>query len=398
MQRPLAAARLSRREVLARLCLATASAAGRPSSALAAGVQTPCEAPAAGELVRVLPLYGPGAQNSPVGRLLGGRGLDARLFTDLSNLRADRLITPIDEMFVRTAAAEGWSYDAAGWTVRLGTGPSGRSVTAAALDRRSQVMGVHLIECAGNSNPQHFGLMSATEWQGVPLVDVLADVPRPDGAWGVLVSGRDDTSAPSRSVPGASWIVPEAELAHLRPFLATRLNGTLLTPHHGAPLRLVVPGWYGCAWIKWVDEIRWVGRDEPTTSQMTEYAVRTHQNGQPALARDYEAPVIDTAAFPIRVEQRRVAGATVYDIVGIVWGGRQPVTRLRLRTGTRDAGTDVVICPAPANTRTWALWTHRWIPASPGYYDLSLTVPDQTVRTRRLDLSYYIRRVRIDEV
>ena len=40
-------------------------------------------------------------------------------------------------------------------------------------------MGVHLIECAGNSNPQNFGLMSAVEWDGVPLADVLAALPPP---------------------------------------------------------------------------------------------------------------------------------------------------------------------------------------------------------------------------
>ncbi len=118
----------------------------------------------------------------------------------------------------------------------------------------------------------------------------------------------------------------------------------------------------------------------------------------PILARDYEAPAIDTAAMPIRIEQRRVDGATEYRIVGIVWGGGRPVDRLVLRVGSRDAGTPVRVCPAPTSVRTWTLWTHRWRPAEPGYYDLSLRTEDASIRTRRLDLSFYIRRVRIDEV
>ncbi len=127
------------------------------------------------------------------------------------------------------------------------------------------------------------------------------------------------------------------------------MNGQPLTPDHGAPVRLVVPGWYGCAWIKWVNEIRWVTDDEPATSQMREFAGRTHQEGQPALARDYRRRrAIDTAAMPMRVEQRRVDGATEYRVVGIVWGGTAPVDRLVIalrparprhaRTGLSGAG------------------------------------------------------------
>jgi len=58
----------------------------------------------------------------------------------------------------------------------------------------------------------------------------------------------------------------------------------------------------------------------------------------------------------------------------------------------------LTICPAPRTHHTWSLWTYRWRPAEPGYYDIALRVADPSVRTRRLDLSFYVRRVRIDEV
>ena len=41
------------------------------------------------------------------------------------------------------------------------------------------------------------------------------------------------------------------------------MNGEPLRPITGMPVRLVVPGWYGCAWIKWVDAIRLVGAENP---------------------------------------------------------------------------------------------------------------------------------------
>lgn len=363
--------------------------------------QAECDGGPAGELVRTLPLYGPGAVETPLGQMLGGSGLDARLFTDLTTLAPGRMVTSARDMFVRTAVPPGLDHDPARWQIvlRRDATAATSTVTAAALAEKARTQGAHLIECAGNSNPQNFGLMSAVEWDGVLLTDVLAAVPPPPDATGVLVSGIDDTSRASlRSQPGASWVLPRAAIASTGAFLATRMNGAPMTPDHGAPVRLVVPGWYGCAWIKWVDEVRWVGADEPATSQMIEFAGRTHQNGRPALARDYEAPEIDTAAMPIRVEQRRVNGKTEYHIIGIVWGGSTPVDKLVIRFGSRDRGTPVRVCPAPTTTRTWTLWTHRWRPADPGPYDISLRTADTSVRTRRLDLSFYIRRVSIDEV
>jgi len=360
--------------------------------------QSCADDPPRGTLVRTLPLYGPGAVETPLGQMLGGSGLDARLFTDLSRLDRDRLVTPANDLFVRTAAPPGLRHEAAAWTIRIGAGAAAAGAPAADLVAAARPMGAHLIECAGNSNPQNFGLMSAVEWDGVPLARVLERLPQPAGAAAVLVSGVDDDTRPSlRSQPGASWVFPLASLDTLAPFLATRMNGQALTPDHGAPVRLVVPGWYGCAWIKWVDEIRYVGADEPATAQMLEFAGRTHQDGRPALARDFAPPEVDTAAMPVRVEQRLVNGAVEYRIVGIVWGGRAPVDRLVLRTGRRDAGTPITVCPAPRSAQSWSVWTHRWRPTEAGYYDLSLKAADPAVRTRRLDLSFYIRRVRIDD-
>ena len=113
-----------------------------------------------------------------------------------------------------------------------------------------------------------------------------------------------------------SW----TDIAARRPFLATGMNRGPLPLDHGAPVRLVVPGWYGCSWIKWVDELRLATPDAAATTQMREFAGRTHQDGVPELARDYEAPAIDVAATPIRVERRRVNGVLAYRVVGIVWG------------------------------------------------------------------------------
>ena len=391
----------SRRQFLHRALAAGSLALARPDALLAqVAADSTCLPAPPGQHLRDLPLYGAGAEEVPLGQMLGGPGLDARLFTDLTRLSPGRMVTPASELFVRTAVPSGLDHAPAGWTIDL-TSPGGpaTAVTAAQLLKGARPMGVHLIECAGNSNPRNFGLMSAVAWDGVPLAEVLEHLPRPPGAAALLVTGADHETPTSRqSLPGASWVLPAHALETQQPFLATGIDGVPLSPDHGAPVRLVVPGWYGCAWIKWVREIAWVGAAAESTTQMLEFAFRTHQDDIPMLARDYEAPAIDTAAMPVRVEQWRVGGTLEYRIVGIVWGGTRPVDRLVLRLGARDRGTPVTVCPAPSTHHTWALWTHRWRPAEPGYYDLTLRADDPAIRTRRLDLSFYIRRVKIDEI
>jgi DMSO/TMAO reductase YedYZ molybdopterin-dependent catalytic subunit len=101
-----------------------------------------------------------------------------------------------------------------------------------------------------------FQLMSAAGWSGVPLVELLERVRFKPQSTPVLVSGFDTYPTKSMSSqPGASWIFSWDDLKRARAFLATEMNGQPLTKDHGAPIRLIVPGWYGCACIKWVNEI-----------------------------------------------------------------------------------------------------------------------------------------------
>jgi hypothetical protein len=131
---------------------------------------------------------------------------------------------------------------------------------------------------------------------------------------------------------------------------------------------------------------------------MMEFAARTHQRQVPRLAKDYEPPAIDLAATPIRVEKRRVDGRIEYRVVGIVWGGDRPVERLAIRFNPGEQPTPFAVCPPPATHRTWSLWEYRWRPTAPGVYNIALRAADSAIRTRRLDISFYVRRVTIDDV
>jgi len=378
--------------------IAAAGDAARLFERLAAQTICPSAGPP-GELLGVVPFSGMRGPRPPYGEMVGGPGLDARLFTDLSDLDTDRLITPTDRVFVRTAAPPSVAHRAASWTVEVDGLAARASIPLAELKAAAGPMGPHLIECSGNTDPRNFGLMSVAEWDGVSLAGVVSRSRPGAKATAVRVSGVDhDTQSSPRSIPGASWIFPLDALNRLGPFLATGMNSGPLPPDHGAPLRLVVPGWYGCAWIKWVNEIHLVGGNEPATSQMREFAARTHQQGVPELARDYAPPAIDLAATPIRIEKRRVDGRLQYRIIGIVWGGDRTIDRLQIRFSAGGAFTPFEICPPPRTHRMWSLWEYRWRPEHPGLYDIALKAADPGVRTRRLDVFFYVRRVLVDEV
>jgi DMSO/TMAO reductase YedYZ molybdopterin-dependent catalytic subunit len=366
--------------------------------------------------ISAMPLGNPGGVPAPpLGRLLGS-GLDARLFTDLSLLgksagnqepvrrnpqssihdsASAALVTPTDRFFVRTAMPSTLPPTDP-WIIRIG----GLVRTPVDLNLREWESrigpgGRYLIECSGNADQINYGLMSAADWEGVPLSTVLDRIQPLTASYRVLISGVDESRPSRTSVPGASWIFSRDDLQ--RALLAVRMNGAPLPRDHGFPVRLVVPGWYGCTCIKWVDRIELVPDAEQATAQMREFAARTHQNPRATLARDFTPAVIDTAAMPVRVEKWLIDGRVAYRVIGIIWGGSKPTTALSIRVRSGQPWVPVDDCPMPASTLTWSLWSHTWRPAEPGRYQIVLRVDDPTIRTRRLDIFFYVREIQIDE-
>jgi len=203
-------------------------------------------------------------------------------------------------------------------------------------------------------------------------------------------------------VPGASLIFSHDDVQPA--ILAVRMNGAPLPRDHGFPVRLIVPGWYGCTCIKWVDRIDLVADEAPATTQMQEFAARTHQDigrlraQDPPRARDFIPAIIDTAAMPVRVEKWAIDGRVAYRLTGIIWGGSQPTNALSIRFRSGQPWVPVDDCPVPTSTLTWSLWSHTWRPDAPGRYQIVLRVNDPAIRTRRLDLFFYVREIQIDEI
>ncbi len=187
------------------------------------------------------------------------------------------------------------------------------------------------------------------------------------------------------------------ELKFSHAFLATKMNGQPLSMDHGAPVRLVVPGWYGCTCIKWVNEISLLAEDAAATSQMQEYASRTMQPGVPLLAKDFQPAMIDAAAVPIRVEKWLVGGRVQFRVAGVQWGGTQPVRELEIQFNPEENYVPVTDLRFGA-AGSWNFWSQVWTPNKPGQYMIRLRVKGPQIVTRRLDSGGYVRSVVITEI
>lgn len=364
-----------------------------------AGLQCP-DPFAGGTFLAEVPFVQEGGK--PMGKLYGA-GLDGRLYTELDKIDLATMLVPNDQFFVRTRLPDLLDTTKP-WQLLLdGLVEKPIALDLADLAPLTQPMGVHLIECSGNGNGGKFGLLGAAQWAGVPVAALLAMTKPTAAAARVLVEGFDLHSKPSennQSLAGASWIFAPGDLDDA--LLATEMNGQPLPPDHGAPLRLLVPGWYGCCNIKWVTRIAWVEDGVAATGQMQEFASRTHQVGVPKLAKDFAKATLDIAAMPIRIERWQLAsGAQAYKVTGVVWGGgkapktpKAPQVPLGISLDD-DAPQAVTLCPPQTTYATWTRWTWLWQPKGKGTFAMRMLVLDASVPQRRLDLGWYTRFVTV---
>ncbi|PYT63089.1 MAG: hypothetical protein DMG35_05285, partial [Acidobacteria bacterium] len=167
-----------------------------------------------------------------------GSELDGRLYTDLSMLDPRNPITPTEKFYIRTRVSEIFP-DPTTWQVKVdGLVDRPLNLEVESLKKAAMRMGMHVMECAGNVRLARFALISAGNWTGVPISEILDGTKVRPIATRILISGFDRYAKESKtSVPGASWIFSLEQLNAARAFLATELNGQPLTKDHGAPVR-----------------------------------------------------------------------------------------------------------------------------------------------------------------
>jgi sulfane dehydrogenase subunit SoxC len=230
--------------------------------------------------------------------------------------------------------------------------------TVDALLRYPMVSRVHFIECAGNSQllyqptppnltaGQTHGLVSCSEWTGVPLRLLLGEAGVDPAAPWILAEGAD-AAAMSRSVPMAK-AMDDAILALFQ-------NGERLRPENGYPVRLFLPGWEGNMSVKWLRRIKVVSAPVMTKDETSRYT--DLQGDGKSLMFTYPMEVKSLITRPSH--GMTVPGPGVYQISGIAWSGEGAIRRVEVTT---DGGQswDKATLDAPVLPRALTRFRLPW--------------------------------------
>ena len=239
-------------------------------------------------------------------------------------------------------------------------------------------------ECSGNSVGRLHGLVSNGRWTGIPLKTLLARAGVSSDADEVVFLGADrgeeDVDFRGRVIKvtqqfGRSLSIADA--TRPEPFIAVALNGEPLSKQQGFPARLIVPGWYGVANVKWLSEIhlqrgRYLGK----------FQARWYRTlrGE-TLNGEVKWTEAEISRLQLKSIVARVTRATDHHRVhGFVLNDGTPLKSVEVKV---DDGPwrPAVVEPNPSRY-AWKLFTHRWDRATPGEHTLVSRVTDATGRVQ----------------
>ncbi|MET7697717.1 sulfite oxidase [Streptomyces sp. NPDC005485] len=287
--------------------------------------------------------------------------------------------------------------DGAPWQLTLG-GRVRRPLQLGVDDLRSYPAATVRVtmECAGNgralltprpvSQPWLVEAVGTAEWTGVPLRLLLAEAGvEPDGV-DVVFTGADHgvergvEQDYQRALPLDAATGEESEI-----LVAYEMNGAPLPPQHGRPLRLVVPGWYGMAHVKWLRDVTVV--DTPFTGFQQAVAYRLRQDagdeGEP-VTRIAPRALLIPPGFPDFMSRTRVVRPGAVPLTGRAWSGRAPVTGVEVSTDAGRSWHPAELEQVTGHRWAWRRWTFPW-DATPGSHVLSARATDAEGHTQPLD-------------
>ena len=235
-------------------------------------------------------------------------------------------------------------------------------------------------ECSGNRGPLQ-GLCSNGKWTGVPLKAVLDAAGVKAAAREVVFFGADHGEEEvewraqkykvdyqfGRSLPREKAMTGE-------PFLAWALNGEPLSKHQGAPLRLIVPGWYGVANVKWLSEIHL--QEE---QYLGKYQARWYRTVWTEMV-DGEMKVNETAVTHMQLKSfiaRVTKSGDAHKVLAVVLNDGTPIKSVEVKV---DEGPWQMATPDPATKAKfgWKLYTYTWNGATAGDHTLVSRATDIT--------------------
>ena len=251
------------------------------------------------------------------------------------------------------------------------------------------------LECAGNgrgqvtprwpSMPWMAEAVGTSEWTGTPLKGVLEMAGLEPGTVEISFTGTDrgfdkgDEHEYGRSLKTDMALSDDVLLVHA-------MNGQPLLPQHGFPLRLIVPGWYGMASVKWLDRIEALATPYRGHQQVRTYMfkARHEDKGVPITGIRVKSLMVPPGMPDWYTRQRLVEAGTV-QVHGRAWSGNGvPIERVEVGI---DSKWHAATLDANAGKYAWRGWRFDW-PAQRGSYELSCRATDATGAMQPLEIPF----------
>ncbi len=247
------------------------------------------------------------------------------------------------------------------------------------------------MECAGNGRglltPRPLSIpwlgeaIGTADWTGVPLAPLLDEAGLAGDARELVFTGAD------RGVQGdveqdyqRSLSIADARRDEV--LLAYGMNGRPLEPQHGAPVRLLVPGWYGMTSVKWLTRIEAVAQPFEGYQQGVAYRYQADADDPGEPVRQIRVRSLMTPpGIPDFYSRRRLVAAGDVDIVGRAWSGDGAIERVEV--GVDGDWSDAQLGPVDG-AFSWRGWTYRW-QATPGEHELRCRATDAAGNVQPLE-------------
>jgi DMSO/TMAO reductase YedYZ molybdopterin-dependent catalytic subunit len=309
----------------------------------------------------------------------------------------DTWITPNDAFFVRQHLPRP-KVNAQEYRLEI-TGLVNQRVTVTLADLRAlpQQTVPATLECAGNGRgnfrPRIPGLqwmkgaIGNAEWRGPRLSDVLAKAGVASGATYADFDGADKGVA---LTPDFIRSIPMRKVMHPATILALQMNGEPLPDLHGFPARLIVPGWDGASWVKWVSSISLVA--QPHNGFYMNPAYRYPKTpvvpGTAARPEDLEVlegmAVLSFFAKPAPGVRLKMAPVT---LSGAAYAGEERVVRVEVSVNGGASWQNAQLSKQDFPF-AWRTWTFSWKPLRPGYQVLCCRATDSAGRTQPIEAEW----------
>jgi DMSO/TMAO reductase YedYZ molybdopterin-dependent catalytic subunit len=287
----------------------------------------------------------------------------------------DAWITPTDQHFVIKHYNEP-SLSGEDYTLEVsGLVDNPMSLTLADIMERDRQEVTLTMECSGNSGlPFLTGAVSTATWAGTPLASVLQEAGvQQDGVevifWGADAGEqiwRDEITVTEQFARSMS--LEDAMAADN--ILAYEMNGEELPNLHGYPLRLIAPGWYGVANVKWLTRIEVTSQRYQGHFMARDYVTIREEERDGETVWTFSSVSRDRLkSAPAKVMDDNGA----YSIMGAAWGAPIASVDVRIDEGEWQPAT---LTEGEGEEHAWAFWTFDWADATPGEHTVTSRATD----------------------